>query len=189
MLGNTVLELYTINNAITSDSGHKEPVEWEIVFMQKSIWIFGQNWSDKAGITSTNLFGKNFSPRCSDSVCVLVIFSPIWCPHFSCSVLYQNGWPHANYTAQVPFLDQWETLMGHWSGGGREKPGWFSLQSVSGGISGVSVFLPWLPQILFQCGLEGFSMPSCSGTLSSEQWSLLTWFRHVSFCLMTLMFA
>lgn len=57
-----VSKSYTMNKGIISDSGCKEPVEWKIVFMQKSVWIFGQYWRDEAGIASTNLLSKNFDP-------------------------------------------------------------------------------------------------------------------------------
>ena len=62
--------------------------------------------------------------------------------------------------------------MGHWSRGGREKPGCFFLCSVSGGVSGVSIFLPWFLQMLFQVSTSvGWKVSQCHLALglSSEQ--------------------
>lgn len=88
MVGNAVLKSYTMNNAIINDSGHKEPVKWETVFMQKSTWIFGKNWSEEAGITSTNLFGKNFSPHFSEIQSVCWSFSLVFDSHTFPALFY-----------------------------------------------------------------------------------------------------
>lgn len=137
-----------------------------------------------AGITSTNLFGKNFSPRFSETQFVCWSFALIFDSHTSLALFYIKT---ADLTQLHCLGSTSRPAVRHWCdngvGGGREKPGCFSSLCFKGHL-GVSIFSTMVLQMLFQVSISvglKVSQGHLALALLSEQWRVsLTSFKHVS---------